>query len=180
MGYIVAAGLVATVTVGSQLGALSSPGIVCKAPLVRPLVDGPRLRGPDEITSRLRIVRQPDSPATVTAIDFSKTTLTVSPGYFEWQGSYTLEIANISDRPLREIRATVYVRFENLSGIGNGVHFDEIVAPGARLQLVGRASGHGTSPASRDVTVDVVVESVRWDGCVYRPSQAIPLVDVAK
>jgi hypothetical protein len=116
----------------------------------------------------------------VTAIDFSKARLTASPGSFDWQGPYTLEIENVSDRPLRRLRAMVYVRAENLSGIGSGVHFDEVLMPGARVQLIGKTRGQGNSDEGGDVTVDVVVESVRWDGCEYRPSQAIPLLEIAR
>jgi len=178
MLYTFAALLAATLNAGTQVGP-ASPGAICQVPLIRPNSGAPSVTGPEDVTSRVRILRQPDSPISVTAIDFSAATLTTSPGYFDWQGPYTIEMVNVSDRPLRNIRATVYVRSGNLSGVGSGVLVDQVLAPGARLQLVGKGSGHGTFHGG-DVTVDVVVDSVRWDGCEYRPSQAIPLLDVAR
>ncbi len=102
-----------------------------------------------------------------------------SAGSFDWTGTFTLEIENVSARPLRNMRAVVFVRDSQLSGIGSGVRFDEVLVPGARVRLPGSASGQGSGLQS-DVTIDVLIESVRWEGCEYRPSQSIPLTETAK
>ena len=179
--YVIAALLAATLNgvalnVNGQVGAPASPAHACEVPVVRPNSDTPRVTGPEEITSRVRILRQPDSPISVLAVDFSRARLTLAPGYFDWLGPYTLEIANASDRSLRDIRAVVHVRSENLSGVGSGVRLEQVLAPGARMLLAGMGNGRGTFHGE-DVTIDVVVESVRWEGCEYRPSQTIPLAD---
>jgi hypothetical protein len=138
--------------------------------------------GPEELASRLRVLLQPDSPVVVTGIDLTASRLTTVPGFFEWQGGYAVDVLNIADRPVRRIHVMVKVRFEELSGIGGGVTWDETVAPGQQVRLVSRrgGSGHGVRPGGQDVTVDVAVESVTFDGCEYRPSQAIPVAALGK
>jgi hypothetical protein len=179
MGNTFAAVVAATLNVGFQVGALTPPSDPCRVLSVPPNREAPRLTGPEEITSRVRFLRQPDSPVSVTAIDFSKTKLMASTGSFDWTGSYALEIENVSDRPLRNMRAMVFVRDSHLSGVGSGVHFDEVLLPGARVRLLGNARGQGSGGVG-DLTIDVLIESLRWEGCEYRPSQSIPLTETAK
>ena len=38
--------------------------------------------GPEEVTSRVRIIAQPDSPVAVTKVDFTGSKLNVAPGFF--------------------------------------------------------------------------------------------------
>ena len=71
MGYAFAAVVAAALNVAYQVGAPTPLSDPCRAPSLRPNREAPRLTGPEEITSRVRFVQQPDSPVSVTAIDFS-------------------------------------------------------------------------------------------------------------
>jgi hypothetical protein len=93
-----------------------------------------------------------------------------------------VDVLNVADRPVRKIHVMVKVRFEELSGIGGGMTWTGTVVPGQQVRLVSdrTGSGRGVRPGGQDVTVDVAVESVAFDGCEYRPSQAIPVAAVGK
>jgi hypothetical protein len=130
--------------------------------------------GPEEVTSRVRIIAQPDSPVAVTKVDFTGSKLDVVPGFFQWQPTYTLEVINRSNKPISNLLASVYVHSSTLSGVGDGGRWDQMLAPGARAELKVRGGrGHGGF-RGEDVSVDVLIESVTFDGCTYRPSQALP------
>ena len=129
--------------------------------------------GPEDLTARARIIPQPDSPVVITKVDFTGSTLDVSPGYFRWKPAYSLEVLNVSDKPIITVQTFVHVRSSSLSGVGNGWKWERTLAPGARAEIkahggVGRGGFSGD-----DVFVDILIESVTFDGCVYRPSQAL-------
>jgi hypothetical protein len=115
----------------------------------------------------------------ITTADFSGSRLNVVPGSFQWQPSFTLELLNVSDKSVSNVRTSVQVRAQDLSGVGDGGRWEPTIEPGARARVVvrggkGRGSFHGD-----DVSVDVLIEAVTFEGCVYRPSQAIPTVAAA-
>jgi hypothetical protein len=136
----------------------------------------PGARGSEDFLSRLRFVRQPDAPVVVTAIDFGNATLTVGEG--NYAVSYvdgSIELLNVSDRPVSDIHLMVHTRWMNLSGTGSSVKSTGLLRPGQRIRLDMRGGrGQGTSPSADKLTVDVLVESVQIDGCLYRPSQTLP------
>jgi len=129
--------------------------------------------GPADLTSRARIVPQPDSPIVITRVDFTGSTLDVSPGYFRWQPAYSLELLNVSDRPISTAQTFVYVRSSTLSGVGNGWKLERTLAPGARAEIKATGGAGRGGFKGDDVFVDIVIESVTFEGCVYRPSQAL-------
>ena len=95
MGYAFAAVVAAALNVAYQVGAPTPLSDPCRAPSLRPNREAPRLTGPEEITSRVRFVQQPDSPVSVTAIDFSKAVLMASAGSFDWQGYTSLRLRTL-------------------------------------------------------------------------------------
>jgi hypothetical protein len=135
--------------------------------------------GPEEVVSRARILPQPDSPIVITKADFSGSRLDVVPGSFQWQPNFTLELLNVSDKPVSNVRTSVQVRSQDLSGVGDGGRWEPTLEPGARARVVVRGGrGHGGFRGD-DVSVDILIEAVTLEGCVYRPSQAIPTVIAA-
>jgi len=140
------------------------------------VVSGPTTpAGPADVVSRTRILPQPDSPVVITSLDFSGSRLNVVPGFFEWQPNYSLQLMNVSDKLITDVRAAVHIRARDLSGVGEGPRWERTLAPGQRAVIAGHGgTGHGGFRGD-DVTVDAFIESVTFDGCIYRPSQAIPV-----
>jgi hypothetical protein len=136
----------------------------------------PAVTGPDDVISRLLILEQPDSPVFVAGADFSGFQLNASDGYVSYEGPYTVDIVNRSDKTVHAVHVVMRVR-NALAGGGNGRTLDRALAPGERATIVvnggpGRSTGSFTSD---EVRVVVNVEVLRFDLCEYRPSQAIPL-----
>jgi hypothetical protein len=139
---------------------------------LRQVKDAAKPIGPEEVVSRARILPQPDSPIVITKADFSGSQLNVVPGSFQWRPAVTLELLNVSDQPVSDVRTWVMLRSHDLSGVGDGGRWQPTLAPGARAQVVVRG-GKGKGGFQGDVFVDVLIEAVTFEGCVYRPSQAI-------
>ena len=72
MGYAFAAVVAAALNVAYQVGAPTPLSDPCRAPSLRPNREAPRLTGPEEITSRVRFVQQPDSPAALKKSEHSQ------------------------------------------------------------------------------------------------------------
>jgi hypothetical protein len=138
--------------------------------------DAAKPTGPEEVVSRARILPQPDSPVVITKADFSGSQLHVVPGSFQWQANVTLELLNVSDKPVSNVRTWVLVRSQDLSGVGDGERWQPTLEPGARARVVVRGGKGQGGFRGDDVSVDVLIEAVTFEGCVYRPSQAIRTV----
>src|SRR5687768_14410860 len=63
--------------------------------------------GANDLVQRVRMSAQPDSPVAITLLDFSETNLVVGSGSYQKAGRFTLEVLNVSDRPVSRVRATV-------------------------------------------------------------------------
>ena len=148
----------------------------CSFAITHPAPTSVPVRGDEVFTSRLRIIHQPDSPVVVTAVDFHDSELDVSPVSYLWKRrNITLELMNISDQTITNIRTWVRVNWASGGGGGHGNRLREPLAPGARAVLEIRGgSGRGTVPESSDLTVDVVIDSMNIGTCLFQPSQRIP------
>ena len=158
----------------------ATPPDVCEFAIVYQLPGTAALRGPEEIMTRVRLLRQPDSPIVITAADFSEMRLDVAPGRYNWTGPHGMEILNVSDRPVHDIHFGAFIRWAGTSGgSGRGIGmwwYQQALAPGQRVTVVRKGGGEtGTSPRGDDVTVDLSVTSVRIGQCQLRPSLALPM-----
>lgn len=61
------------------------------------------IHGADEIVQRVRLLAQPGSPIVITALDVTDTKLAVGPGSYERTGGFTIEVMNVSARPVLDI-----------------------------------------------------------------------------
>jgi hypothetical protein len=135
----------------------------------------PQILGAESIGVPIRILPQPDSPVAVIGADLRRMTLTVGSSSFEQHGTgtSTIDIRNISDRPLTRVDVAVQTR-TNGGGVGNIVTSRTPIEPGgtARLDLrMGQGMGTAQDGAAELV---MLVESVETSGCHYKPSQPWP------
>lgn len=137
-------------------------------------VTAPTLVGPEEITSRIRVLTQPDSPVAVSRLDFSDAELVVAGEYFTFSKEYAIELVNLSDQPVRDTIVMVHVMTKD-GGAGGGVGRRMTIAPGRRARISRVSSGLAQGTAPRDeVTLLVGIQSVEFDDCVYKPAMALP------
>src|SRR5688572_30023887 len=101
----------------------------CSFAIVHPAPTTIPVQGAQEMASRFRLVPQPDSPVVLTAIDFHDSVLDVAPGsYLLRKRAYTLEIMNVSNQPIEDIRASVRIQWPNQSGgTGTGTRYREVI-----------------------------------------------------
>ena len=145
------------------------PGF-CGFSVISPFV---RARQPQE-QSRVRFVSQPDSPVVISSVMFPSLLLprpaNFTPGA---RLPYSLAVTNVSDRFVRSIHLYLQLRTKT----GFAAVAPKISQPLRPTQLVSvrREDSLGDSLASvdlADVHILVAVESVEFDECVFRPSQA--------
>lgn len=163
------------------LGLVSTPlaaqeaSLPCSFAIVQP-APRPVAKAREDLMSRLRVIHQPGSPVVVTAVDLSSVELNASSTSYTWRGSYQIELLNVSDQPVRDVRLWVMTRWASGSGGGgHGVNSVEAIAPGERFLLTSKGgSGQGSTPRDDHLFVDVFVDSVKLRHCTYRPTQIIP------
>ncbi len=138
--------------------------VIQPRPSVAPVV------GPSEIVARTRIAHDDAAPLVVSAVDFSEIDFVTTPGFYSWRGPHTVEVLNVSDRPITDVVVWVYVGVPQQAFGGKGVRFDKVLRPGERVRLSSRSSrGHGYT-VEGEAVVDVVMVSAHMDGCDYLPS----------
>ena len=159
-------------------GALNSQTASCAFSIVHRAPEQVSVAGPAEVLSRLRIMRQPDSPVLVAGMDFTASELEVVDGSYTSQLRGRIELMNLSDREVRDVQLRVYVRAINGS-VGVGPRPIVSIAPGAHGVIENLVhKGHGSGHIG-DIFVDVVVESMTIGDCLHRPSQTQPFLRVA-
>lgn len=157
----------------------ATPPDACEFAIVHQVPGAAALRGPEDIVTRVRLLRQPDSPIVIAAADFTEMRLDVAPGRYNWEGPHSIEILNVSDRPVHDIHFGAFIRWAGTSGgSGHGIGmwwYQQALAPGQRVTVARKGGGEtGTSPRGDDVTVDVGVTSVRIGQCQLRPRWPYP------
>jgi hypothetical protein len=149
------------------------PGLTSCTFSVRENVAAPTLVGPEDITSRVRVLTQPDSPVAFSRLDFNDAELVVAGEYYTFSKGYAIELVNLSDKTVRDTIVMVHVMTAN-GGSGGRVGRRMTIAPGRSARIL-RVSGHAQGTAPRDeVTLLVGIQSVEFDDCVYKPAMALP------
>jgi len=137
----------------------------------------PEIVGPPEIVARARVVAQPDSPLVIRRVDLSDFVLLIGGSGVDYEGFYTMDVQNVSNRVIEDIRAGMSLWDEH-RGATSGPRLKAPLAPGETVRLrTGGGRGGSVHPGeSREDTVRLlfVVESVQLPGCFLKPAQAIP------
>jgi hypothetical protein len=173
MHVFVALAVIALVAAPAQAQPPTAPDGTCQFAIVGAPPESLTASGPEEILSRLQLISQRDSPVAITRADFTGTTFNVGVGFASMQKAYAIEVANISDTPITELRVAVRVRTGG-GEFGGGPIFKGALLPGKTTLLEVRGGrGQVTDPAGQEVQVRLWVESVTLGGCVYRPAVAL-------
>jgi hypothetical protein len=131
----------------------------------------PEIVGPSDLTQRVRVMTQPDSPIAIVRLDVTEVNLATGPGWFEKSGSYTIDIRNISTEMLTDASVILHFRIGE-GGAGSGRHARRPIRPGEQLRLDGKmGAGRGTGHSDREATITAVVDWVTTAGCKFKPSQ---------
>ena len=174
MGYLLAAAITALALPGQLAPDAAPRPTPCQFAIAHPIGEDVIVTGPEDLVSRLRVLRPEHAPVVVTALDFSGAELLASTGAYDWKGRYSLEVMNVSDRPVSHVRPAVGVVIESPNG---GATWEELrmdgpIAPGARARVaVPSSRGWGTAPDG-EVVVRVGIATALVAGCEYRGPMA--------
>lgn len=135
------------------------------------------LVGPDEITSRVYVMEQPDSPIEVVSMDFTESWLSVSEDRYSRGGRCKVTVRNRGDRPVHGLAISLQYRSANGGG-GNSGGFrpnEPPLLPGQERELQGcGGGGSGGGGRINPLRLFVWVEWVDLGDHDYRPSVRIP------
>jgi hypothetical protein len=140
-------------------------------------VGRPLVAGPPELVSRVRVLDQPGSPIAILMVDVSGTHITVEKDRSRHESKYVVDVQNVSDRPLSNVRVHVNIQVGNSGGGGAG-GFPAQLLPGQTVRIAGSGGGSGQSSLmSRNPEIGIVVfvGEVEFDGCAYTPAQIRPI-----
>ncbi len=145
-------------------------------------VASPKITGPEEVTSRLIVAPQPDSPIEFLEADFTGTELQVSGGNYSVRDTWSVTTRNRSDLPIAAFSVWVHVsggaviddgNWRNWGGTGSGADWKGVLMPDETAVLQARSGpGHGTSANATGVRVLLWVDRVDLKDCVCAPSLA--------
>jgi hypothetical protein len=125
---------------------------------------------------RARVLSQPDSPVAVLSVDLSQLVLTTGGSSYDYDGTFGIQIRNVSDRLIKSAMVSLFF-WSELEGGGRHIGLNHALAPGDAAWLAGGGSGYAWRlghDMDENLALRVAVESVEIDGCIYRPAQARP------
>lgn len=135
------------------------------------------LAGPEEITSRVYVMDQPDSPIEVIALDFTESWLSVSESRYSRGGRCKVTVRNRGDKPVHGASIALHYRHATGGG-GTAGSFranEAPLLPGQQRDLQGCGGGGSGGKAPTDsLRLFVLVEWVDLDDYDYKPSVRIP------
>jgi hypothetical protein len=166
--------LSAALFIGTQLpDTPTSNQTTCAFELVQ-RVGQAEVLGSPELVSRTRVLEQPDSPVAILRVDVSNLKLNLAGPAHDHDGEFRIQVQNVSNRVINS--ATVMLRYWiGRGGGGSGPAWRQPLAPRAVVWLSAKSRGSGVRPGAeleRDLEFRLVVESVEFGGCVYKPAQA--------
>ncbi len=136
------------------------------------------LAGPEEITSRVLVLEQPDSPIEVLAIDFTESWLSVYEGGYSRGGRCWVTVRNRGKKPVIELDLNVRYGYGAGPGGGNAGGFqrgESPLLPGQERKIRGcQGYGYGTAPSMPPLRLLVWVEWVDLGDHDFKPSMRIP------
>ena len=91
----------------------------------------PLITGPPELVSRVSVVSQPGSPVAILMVDVTGTQITLDKNRSKHESSFLMEVQNVSNRPLSNIRVQMNVRVGYTEGGSGGGSVTELL-PGDR------------------------------------------------
>ena len=116
------------------------------------------------------MVEQPDSPIEVVSVDLSGMSLSVANEQYTVRDCATYKVRNRSDRPVQAFSVELSIS----GGGGFGAHPSSTLPSGQSVEIEScGGGGHGGVPGNH-VRLLVLVQSVDFGDCFYRPSAKIP------
>jgi hypothetical protein len=159
--------------------------------------------GRDNLTRRVRLFEQPDSPVEIVAIEHQNTPLRDSGGSFAApDGEWVVKIRNRSDRAVESANVVVHFgtwspergQYETYASVGSSFILPPPPPPGSTItsntttgllpggttdiQRVPHAKGgtrRTTGSSDAEVYVLFEVEEVRFTDCIYKPATSWPV-----
>jgi hypothetical protein len=146
------------------------------------LTGAPALVGPPDVTSRLHVIAQPESPVELVAVDFTGTQLVIEEGAiarsYSFQQRAVVEVRNRSDQTIDRIDVGVMAGVCQSAGPRPRQSWTGTLQPGETTPIQlggGGGGGSGTvSPSMGPLLVWAWVERVDFGTCAYRPAQVVP------
>ena len=173
MKLLLAVAFICVVVFHAQATGDASQDPSCGLSVTTPPPSAATTVGPEEVTSRLHLVSQPDSPVQIVATDFTGMQLLISGNSYTFQQNAVLEVSNRSNQVIERIDVRVMVGPCLRGAPGGGPFWMGRLLPGetTRIRVSGGAgSGSGTGT----VRVWAWVDRVDVNACVYKPAQIIP------
>ena len=134
----------------------------------------PTIIGPDDIVPLVYVVEQPDSPIEIESIDLTGTWVNVANGELWHKDCARYTVRNRSDRAINGTWLELGINGFGGSG-AFGPRKGSPLEPGGTLKIEGCKTGGHTGGVSGDRTrLLVLVTSVEFAGCTYKPSVRIP------
>ncbi len=136
-----------------------------------------QVTGPSVLVARLSVVRQPDSPVEITAIDLTKMAVIVAGSSYrvERGSSYSVALRNRTDQPVYQVEGIVGFRLTGEAGeSGSGWIWKGTLAPGETTQTAIRSGGGTGGGGDGDLILSAVVQRIRFKDCTYLPSRSYP------
>jgi hypothetical protein len=137
----------------------------------------PTISGPENITSLVHVVEQPDSPVEILAIDFKDSWLSIAHERETEQLRCTMKIRNRSDQRVKALSLAVIVASAS-GGPGTGFELSpgpgRSLAPGQEADISACGGGGSGGASGNHIRILVYVGRVDWDGCFYVPSKRLP------
>jgi hypothetical protein len=136
----------------------------------------PLIGGPPELLSRVRVLRQPGSPVAIVMVDVTGTQITIDKDRSRSESNYVMDIQNVSDRPVSNVRVQVNIQVGHSEG-GSGAGSPTQLLPGQTVRVTGRGGGSSQGPVinrNAEIVISAFVGAVEFDGCEYIPAQIRP------
>lgn len=133
----------------------------------------PTVTGPEDILPLVYVVEQPDSPIEIVSVDLSGMWVSVANEQHTERDCATYKVRNRSDRLVHAFEMGLKVG--SLAGAGGfGTSPTSPLGPGQVVEIKScGGGGYGGAPGNH-VKLLVLVQSVDFGDCLYRPSIRIP------
>jgi hypothetical protein len=134
--------------------------------------------GPDAITTRLRVLNQPDSPVQIAAVDLGGLVLVPSPDAYSYHSKapVRVDIRNRSDQTFDYVFVNVVVgSCEQIGSTGTAARPSRLALTPGGLSRVEIPLGGGGGILLPNVKLEVLIwiSQVNVGSCIYRPALSV-------